>query len=257
MSSPTAGPIRCCWQVEGVAGDGTVSANDVFRPVSRYFDRIARPEQLIPALRRTMQVLTDPAECGPVTLALCQDVQAEAFDYPAEMFEDCIVADPRPPSPRRRASSQAAVAAICMRQAEAGDHRRRRRALFRGGRRLRAFAERHGIPVMETQGGKSTLPHDHPLNMGSVGALPAHRPPICSPSNRTSCWRSARGCRTSPPARWALFQGRPGVKIIGLNVQPFDAGKHRALPLVADAQGFGLDLLDGKAPRRTGRPPRR
>src|SRR6185437_10286663 len=74
-------------QVESFA-DGTVSANDVFRPVSRYFDRIARPEQLISALERTMEVLTDPADCGPVTLALCQDVQAEAFDYPATMFEE-------------------------------------------------------------------------------------------------------------------------------------------------------------------------
>jgi 3D-(3,5/4)-trihydroxycyclohexane-1,2-dione acylhydrolase (decyclizing) len=68
-------------------GDGTVSANDCFRPVSRYFDRIARPEQIIPALARAMQVLTDPAECGPVTLSLCQDVQAEAFDYPEASFE--------------------------------------------------------------------------------------------------------------------------------------------------------------------------
>src|SRR5881227_728613 len=68
-------------------GDGTVSANDCFRPVSRYFDRISRPEQLIPALNRAMAVLTDPAECGPVTLALCQDVQAEAFDYPEALFE--------------------------------------------------------------------------------------------------------------------------------------------------------------------------
>ena len=71
-------------------GDGTVSANDCFRPVSRYFDRITRPEQIIPALQRAMAVLTDPAECGPVTLALCQDVQAEAFDYPASFFEERV-----------------------------------------------------------------------------------------------------------------------------------------------------------------------
>src|SRR4051794_8731888 len=71
-------------------GDGTVSANDVFRPVSRYFDRITRPEQLISALARAMEVLTDPADCGPVTLSLCQDVQAEAFDYPEAMFEEHV-----------------------------------------------------------------------------------------------------------------------------------------------------------------------
>src|ERR1700742_3795657 len=74
-------------QVESF-GDGTVSANDCFRPVSRYFDRITRPEQIVPALSRAMTVLTDPAECGPVTLAFCQDVQAEAYDYPASFFEE-------------------------------------------------------------------------------------------------------------------------------------------------------------------------
>src|SRR6478752_7607096 len=84
-------------QVESF-GDGTVSANDVFRPVSRYFDRITRPEQLIGALARAMQVLTDPAECGPLTLSLCQDVQAEAFDYPVAMFEERVWT-PRRPQP--------------------------------------------------------------------------------------------------------------------------------------------------------------
>src|SRR5215831_4792628 len=78
-------------------GDGTVSANDCFRPVSRYFDRITRPEQIIPALQRALAVLTDPAECGPVTLALCQDVQAEAYDYPESLFEERIWTARRPP----------------------------------------------------------------------------------------------------------------------------------------------------------------
>ena len=78
-------------------GDGTVSANDCFRPVSRYFDRITRPEQIVPALTRAMTVLTDPAECGPVTLAFCQDVQAEAYDYPASFFEERVLAEARSP----------------------------------------------------------------------------------------------------------------------------------------------------------------
>ena len=83
-------------------GDGTVSANDCFRPVSRYFDRITRPEQIIPALARAMQVLTDPAECGPVTLALCQDVQAEAYDYPEELLRGArLGAAPAAPGSRR------------------------------------------------------------------------------------------------------------------------------------------------------------
>ena len=76
--------------MSGYFSDGTATVNDCFRPVSRYFDRITRPEQIIPALARTMQVLTDPAECGPVTLALCQDVQAEAYDYPEHFFEEHI-----------------------------------------------------------------------------------------------------------------------------------------------------------------------
>ena len=90
-------------------GDGTVSANDCFRPVSRYFDRITRPEQIIPALTRAMQVLTDPADCGPVTLALCQDVQAEAFDYPESFFAERVWL-PRRPGPTRELAE--AVAAL-------------------------------------------------------------------------------------------------------------------------------------------------
>ncbi len=82
-------PIRCCSRWKSFA-DGTISANDCFRPVSRYFDRITRPEQIIPALRRAMQLLTDPADCGPVTLSLCQDVQAEAYDYPEAFFDEKV-----------------------------------------------------------------------------------------------------------------------------------------------------------------------
>src|SRR5437868_2585005 len=149
-------------QVESFA-DGTVSANDVFRPVSRYFDRITRPEQIINALARAMQVLTDPAECGPVTLSLCQDVQAEAFDYPAAMFDEHIWT-PRRPEPDRN-ELEAAVAALTA---------ARKAVIIAGGGvlyseaapTLRVFAEKHGIPVMETNAGKSSLPHVHPLNMG-------------------------------------------------------------------------------------------
>src|SRR4051812_12848148 len=103
------GPDPVLQQVESF-GDGTISANDVFRPVSRYFDRITRPEQIISALARAMQVLTDPADCGPVTLALCQDVQAEAFDYPVAIFEEHVWL-PRRPAPDAR-ELEAAVAAI-------------------------------------------------------------------------------------------------------------------------------------------------
>ncbi len=140
----------------GLFGDGTVSANDCFRPVSRYFDRITRPEQIIPALQRAMTVLTDPAECGPVTLALCQDAQAEAYDYPESFFAERIWTPRRirpdetnwPRPSRSSASAQEAV-----------HRRRRRRAVFRRGRRRwRNSPRRTAFPVGETQAGKSSLP---------------------------------------------------------------------------------------------------
>src|SRR5215207_6438182 len=138
-------------------GDGTVTPNDCFRPVSRYFDRITRPEQIVPALARAMSVLTDPAECGPVTLALCQDVQAEAFDYPASMFEERVWSTRRP----RPDADELAAAAAAIRKAK-------RPVIVSGGgtlysqaeTTLAAFAERHGIPVGETQAGKSVVAHD-------------------------------------------------------------------------------------------------
>src|SRR5664279_5619785 len=147
-------------------GDGTVSANDCLRPVSRYFDRLTRPEQVMPAFARAMTVLTDPADCGPVTLAFCQDVQTEAYDFPARFFE------PRLWMPRRPPPDQLELAAAA--------------ALLRGARKpfvvvgggvlygeaeneLRAFCEAHGLPIGETQAGKSAVADAHPLNMGSVG----------------------------------------------------------------------------------------
>jgi 3D-(3,5/4)-trihydroxycyclohexane-1,2-dione acylhydrolase (decyclizing) len=223
-------------QVESF-GDGTVSANDCFRPVSRYFDRIARPEQLVPALHRTMAVLTDPAECGPVTLALCQDVQAEAFDYPATLFEQ------KTWTPRRIRPSEDELAAAVglLRAAE-------RPLIIAGGGvlysgacdALAAFADRHGVPVAETQGGKSSMPHDHALNVGSIGvtgssaanALAGEADVILAVGTRLQDFTTGS---------WGLFPQQQ-TQIIGLNVQVFDATKHRARPLVADALA-GLNEL--------------
>ncbi len=226
-------------QVESF-GDGTVSANDAFRPVSRYFDRITRPEQLISALGRAMQVLTDPADCGPVTLALCQDVQAEAFDYPAAMFEEHVWM-PRRPAPDAQ-QLEDAVAAIRGSQ---------KPVIIAGGgvlyaeaaEGLRAFAERHGVPVMETNAGKSSLPHDHPLNMGSVGVTGSSASNLLAEQADLVLAVGSR-LQDFTTGSWALFKAE-GVKIVGLNVQAFDAHKHRAQPLIADAK-VGLDLLDGK-----------
>ncbi|HEV7275967.1 MAG TPA: 3D-(3,5/4)-trihydroxycyclohexane-1,2-dione acylhydrolase (decyclizing) [Devosiaceae bacterium] len=221
-------------------GDGTVSANDVFRPVSRYFDRITRPEQLIPALTRAMQVLTDPADCGPVTLSLCQDVQAEAFDYPEDFFEERVWTPRRPPPDANEL--EAAVAAL---------KASRKPVIIAGGgvlyseaaEMLRAFAERHHVPVMETNAGKSSLPHEHPFNMGSVGVTGSSASNLLAEQADLVLAVGSR-LQDFTTGSWALFKAE-GVKIIGLNTQAFDAGKHRALPLVADAK-VGLDLLDGR-----------
>ena len=218
-------------------GDGTVSANDCFRPVSRYFDRITRPEQIVPALQRAMQVLTDPAECGPVTLALCQDVQAEAFDCPESFFEERVWHVRR----LRPDRDELARAADLLRKAKkplivAGGG-----VLYSGASdALARFAEAAGIPVCETQGGKSSLPAAHPLNMGAIGVTGT------SAANRLAAEADlvlAAGTRLQDftTGSWSLLGGG-GQTILGLNVQPFDAGKHHAFPLVADARE-GLEEL--------------
>jgi 3D-(3,5/4)-trihydroxycyclohexane-1,2-dione acylhydrolase (decyclizing) len=144
-----------------------VSVNDTLRPVSRYWDRIERPEQLAPALLRALRVLTDPAETGAVTLCLPQDVQAEAFDWPAELFDKRVWRVRRPvPEPGvlaaaatllRGARSPLIVSGGGTIYAEATDA-------------LAAFAEATGIPVAETQAGKGSLPYDHPQSAGAIGA---------------------------------------------------------------------------------------
>jgi len=218
-------------------GDGTVSVNDCFKPVSRYFDRIMRPEQLIPALNRAMAVLTDPAECGPVTLAFCQDVQAEAYDYPESFFSERVWTQRRV----RPDEDELAQAVRVLRDA-------RKPVIVAGGgvlfseasATLADFAARHGIPVVETQGGKSSLPFLDPLNMGSVGVTGTG-------ASNAMCEQAdvvlAVGTRLQDftTGSWALFEN-PKRQIIGLNTQAFDATKHRALPLLADAK-VGLEEL--------------
>jgi 3D-(3,5/4)-trihydroxycyclohexane-1,2-dione acylhydrolase (decyclizing) len=234
-------------QVEGF-GDGTASVNDCFRPVSRYFDRIIRPEQVVPALNRALEVLTDPAECGPVTLAFCQDVQAEAYDYPASFFDERVHRLRRiAPDPR-----EVDEAAALLKQAK------KPFVVCGGGvlysdaeRELVAFCAKRGLPVAETQAGKSATPADHPLAMGAVGvtgtgaanALAAEADVIVGVGTRFADFTTGS---------WALFKN-PGRRFIAVNVQPFDATKHRALPVVGDARTAvaALDSALGpwKAPR--------
>src|SRR5688572_15950574 len=152
-------------QVENFS-DPTVTANDCFRPVSRYWDRITRPEQLLRSLPQAIGVLTDPAECGPVTLALPQDVQAEAWDYPVAFFDKRIHLPTRQGADARQLAMAAELIA-----------RAKQPILIAGGgvhyseacEALAKFASRHGIPVAETQAGKGALPWDHPLNGGAIG----------------------------------------------------------------------------------------
>ncbi|MGO4559157.1 3D-(3,5/4)-trihydroxycyclohexane-1,2-dione acylhydrolase (decyclizing) [Rhizobiales bacterium 3FA27D7] len=220
--------------------DGTVSVNDCFRPVSRYFDRITRPEQIIPALARAMQVLTDPAECGPVTLALCQDVQAEAYDYPENFFAERVwhLRRPRPDRAELAAAVKALKAARKPLVVAGGG------VLYSGASgELAMLVEAAGIPACETQGGKSSLADTHPLNMAAVGVTGT------SAANRLAEEADvvlAVGTRLQDftTGSWALFQNSSKT-IIGLNVQPFDAGKHHALPLVADAAEGLAELAAG------------
>lgn len=218
-------------------GDGTVSANDCFRPVSRYFDRLTRPEQLIPALNRALAVLTDPAECGPVTLALCQDTQAEAYDYPLEFFEDRLWLPRRPPPDAGELSSALALlegakkplvivgGGVLYSEAEAA---------------LLDFCERYRVPAAETQAGKSALPDASPLNLGAIGVTGTD---AANAMAREADLVLAIGTRLQDftTGSWSLFQN-PAMRLIGLNVTPFDAGKHRAQPLVCDAR-IGLEQL--------------
>jgi 3D-(3,5/4)-trihydroxycyclohexane-1,2-dione acylhydrolase (decyclizing) len=223
-------------QIESFS-DGTVSANDCFKPVSRYFDRIARPEQIIPALQRAMAVLTDPADCGPVTLALCQDTQAEAYDYPESFFAEKIW------TPRRIRPDETEL----VRAADLIRHAKKPFIVAGGGvlysgaeKALAEFAEKHGLSVGETQAGKSSLPHDHQANLGAVGvtgtgaanALAEGADVVIAVGTRLQDFTTGS---------WALFKN-PNRRIVGLNVQAFDATKHNALPLVADAR-VGLEEL--------------
>jgi 3D-(3,5/4)-trihydroxycyclohexane-1,2-dione acylhydrolase (decyclizing) len=234
-------------QVENF-GDGTVSANDCFRPVSRYFDRITRPEQIIPSLNRALQVLTDPAECGPATLALCQDVQAEAWDYPLSFFEERLWL-PRRQEPDRHELD----AAIALLKAA------KKPLIITGGGvlyseaegELLAFCEKHGVPSAETQAAKSALPWDHPLNLGAIGVTGTA---AANAMAREADVVLAIGTRLQDftTGSWTLFRN-PAMRLIGLNVAAFDAGKHCASPLVCDARiGLGhlsAALGDWHAPR--------
>jgi 3D-(3,5/4)-trihydroxycyclohexane-1,2-dione acylhydrolase (decyclizing) len=221
--------------------DGTVSANDCFRPVSRYFDRIVHPSQLITSLPRAVRTLTDPALCGPVTLALPQDVQADAFEYPVEFFENPVLEfRSLPPSEGELAGAVRAVMAAKCPVIIAGGG-----ALYSGAcEALRGFAERHGVPVCETQAGKSSLSWDHPLQLGSVGVTGS---PAANALANEADLILAVGTRLQDftTGSNSLFIG---ARLVSINVNPFDATKARAVPLQADAC-LGLEALSKALPQ--------
>jgi len=215
-----------------VPWQGDVSVNDAFRPVSRYFDRIWRPEQILSAAMQTMRVLVNQAETGAVTLAFPQDVQAEAFDCPAAFVEKRVWRIPRP-LPDRGAVAEAAARIRAARKplivagggviySEATDV-------------LRRLAESTGIPVGETQAGKGSLPYDHSSALGAIGVTGTFA------ANRTAAGADlVIGIGT----RWSDFTTasktafrNPDVRFVNVNVADFDAAKHGGLGLVGDARG--------------------
>ena len=208
-----------------------ISVNDAFKPVSRYWDRINRPDQLPSALLEAMRVLTSPAATGAVTLALPQDVQAEAWDFPVGLFEKRVWHVPRPPADR----ALLARAVALIRAAE-------RPLIVAGGgviyseasAELARFAEQTGIPVGETQAGKGSLAYDHAQNLGAMGVTGTPGANILA---READLVIAVGTRLSDftTASKTAFQN-PAVRFININVAELDAHKHAALPLVADAR---------------------
>ena len=215
--------------------DGSVSVNDAFKPLSRYFDRIYYPEQLLTALPRAIQVLTDPAQCGPVTLALPQDVQTMGYDYPLAFFKPKPVKFyTQPPSGE---ALQEALALL---------KNARQPLIVAGGgvlygnatEALRTFAETHGVPVAETQAGKGALPWDHPLQLGALGVTG-------SPAANTLADHAdvviAIGSRLQDftTGSHSLFAQ---AKLLSINVNPSDAMKWHATCLLCDA-GLGLTAL--------------
>jgi 3D-(3,5/4)-trihydroxycyclohexane-1,2-dione acylhydrolase (decyclizing) len=217
-----------------------ISVNDCFKPVSRYWDRINRPDQLLTALPEAMRVLTSPAETGAVTLALPQDVQTEAFDYPASFFRDRVWHVPRN-RPDRQALARAAEVI----------RRSKRPMIIAGGgviyseatEALRHFVDATGIPVGETMAGKGSLAFDHPLNLGAVGVTGTPAANACA---RQADLVIGIGTRYSDftTASKTAFQD-PNVCFININVAEFDAYKHSALALVGDARATLEELAAG------------
>ncbi|MFR0352702.1 3D-(3,5/4)-trihydroxycyclohexane-1,2-dione acylhydrolase (decyclizing) [Streptomyces sediminimaris] len=218
-------------------GAGDVSVNDCLRPVSTYFDRVTRPEQLVPAALQAMRVLTDPVQTGAVTLALPQDVQAEAYDWPGEFFAERTWVVRRPGAdPTELAEAVTAVRSARRPLVVAGGgvhHSRAEEALAE-------FAAGTGIPVASTQAGKGSLRWDHPQDVGGIGHTGTA---TADELARTADLVIGVGTRWTDftTASGTLFTGA-GVRFLNLNIAPYDGHKLAGLPLIADARS-GLQEL--------------
>jgi 3D-(3,5/4)-trihydroxycyclohexane-1,2-dione acylhydrolase (decyclizing) len=227
-------------------GNPTTTVNDAFKAVTRYWDRISRPEQIISSLPQAVAMMLDPADCGPAFLALAQDAQAEAYDYPVAFFETKLHRVPRP----RPDADALREAAKLLRHAK-------KPLIIAGGgvhyslatEALAAFAEKHNVPVAETINGRAVLVHEHPRNVGPIGVIGS------SSANALAAEADvvlAVGTRLQDfvTGSWSVFAGE--TRLIALNAARFDAVKHRALSVVGDAL-VGLEelseaLTDWRAP---------
>jgi 3D-(3,5/4)-trihydroxycyclohexane-1,2-dione acylhydrolase (decyclizing) len=226
--------------------DPTVSVNDAFKPVTRYWDRITRPEQIIQSLPQAVATMLDPADCGPAFIGLCQDTQAEAYDYPVRFFEPKVHRIPR----ARPDVLDLKTAAQLLKSAK------KPLIIAGGGVRwsdaealLGDFADKHNIPVGETLNGRTTLLHDHPMNAGPIGIMGA------ASANELAAEADvvlAVGTRLQDftTGSWTLFAS--DARFIGLNAARFDAHKHQSLAVVGDAKAgleeLGAALGDWQAP---------
>ena len=212
-------------------GNPSMTANDAFKPVTRYWDRIARPEQILQSLPQAVATLLDPADCGPVMLGLCQDTQAEAFDYPEIFFAERVHEIRRP----RADKGEILRAAELLKNAK-------RPLLIAGGgvqyslahKELTDFAVKHKIPVVETIAGRGIMVHDHPMNAGPLGvigsssanALAAEADVVLAVGTRLQDFTTGS---------WSVFQS-PDYKLVAINAARFDANKHLAVGVVGDAR---------------------
>ncbi|MDE2445406.1 MAG: 3D-(3,5/4)-trihydroxycyclohexane-1,2-dione acylhydrolase (decyclizing) [Alphaproteobacteria bacterium] len=214
----------------------TISVNDAFKPVTRYWDRIVHPEQIISSLPQAVAAMLDPADCGPAFIGLPQDIQEYAFDYPAEFFEPTIHEAPRP-----RADMKKLAQAVALLKAA-----KRPLIISGGGVRysgaeatVAAFALEHGIPLSETVAGKSGVVHDHKAHIGPIGiigsasanAMAAEADVILAIGTRLQDFTTGS---------WTVFDHK--AKFISINAARWDATKHRALSVVGDAKATVEEL---------------